>query len=204
MSPKQDVSEERKNQILDAAMNIFAKMGFHHARMDDVAHESGLSKGALYWYFKSKDAIIAAILERLFNMALKDLKRLEQAGEESVRAGLMTYAQQMLGYIHRMKPLWPMMYEFYALIGRQKTMQQFVKGYYREYIATMAGLIRRGIERGEFKEVDPVEVAITLVAIFEGMTLIWVVDAESLPLEKQLPVSMRLLLDSIQKSEKEH
>ena len=73
MSPKQDVSEERKNQILDAAMNIFAKMGFHKARMDDVAQESGLSKGALYWYFKSKDAIIAAILERLYNMALKDL-----------------------------------------------------------------------------------------------------------------------------------
>ena len=45
------------------------------------------------------------------------------------------------------------------------------------------------------------DVAATFVALFEGLTLIWVVDAETLPLEKQLPVSMRLLLDSIQKSE---
>jgi len=201
MSPKQDVSEERKNQILDAAMNIFAKMGFHKARMDDVAEESGLSKGALYWYFKSKDAIIAAILERLFNMALKDLKRLEQAGEGSVREGLMVYTQQLLGFMDRMRPLLPMMYEFYALMGRNKMMLQFARGYYREYIAVMAQVIQHGVERGEFKAVDPEEVAATFVALFEGLTLIWVVDAESLPLEKHLPASMRLLLDSLQKPE---
>ncbi len=201
MSPKQDVSEERKNQILDAAMNIFAKMGFHKARMDDVAQESGLSKGALYWYFKSKDAIIAAILERIFNLALKDLKRLEQAGEGSVRDGLMVYTQQLLVFMDRMKPLLPMMYEFYALMGRQKMMQQFARGYYREYIGVMAKVIQHGVEQGEFKEVDPVDVAATFVALFEGLTLIWVVDPVSLPLEKQLPVSMRLLLDSIQKPE---
>ena len=88
MSPKPDVSEERKSQILDAAMNTFARMGFHKARMDDVAEEAGLSKGALYWYFKSKDAIIGAILDRLFNLALKDLRTLQASKEESVRDGL--------------------------------------------------------------------------------------------------------------------
>ena len=201
MSPKQDVSEERKNQILDAAMNIFAKMGFHKARMDDVAQESGLSKGALYWYFKSKDAIIAAILERLFHMALKDLQRLEQASEGSVREGLMVYTEQLLGFIDHMRPLLPMMYEFYALMGRQKMMRQFAKGYYHEYIGLLAKVIEHGIERGEFKAVDPIEVSATFVALFEGLTLIWAVDAQSLPLEKQLPASMRLLLDSIAKSE---
>ena len=201
MSPKPDVSEERKNQILDAAMNIFAKMGFHKARMDDVAEESGLSKGALYWYFKSKDAIIAAILERLFHLALKDLQRLEQTQEGLVREGLMAYSQQLLGYMERMRPLQPMMYEFYALMGRQKMMQQFAKGYYREYIGLFAKVIEHGIERGEFKAVDPTSVAATFVALFEGLTLIWIVDSVALPLEKQLPVSMNLLLDSIAKPE---
>ncbi len=201
MSPKPDVSEERKNQILDAAMNIFAKMGFHNARMDDVAQESGLSKGALYWYFKSKDAIIAAILERLFHLALKDLQRLEQTQEGSVREGLLAYSQQLLGYMERMRPLQPMMYEFYALMGRQKLVQQFGKAYYREYIAIMAKVIQHGIERGEFKAVNPVDVAATFVALFEGLTLLWVVDSESLQLEKQLPASMCLLLDSITKAE---
>lgn len=64
--PRPDVSEERRSQILDAAVAVFARLGFHQARMDDIVQEAGLSKGALYWYFKSKDEIVMAILSSLF------------------------------------------------------------------------------------------------------------------------------------------
>ncbi|HEY6540074.1 MAG TPA: helix-turn-helix domain-containing protein, partial [Ktedonobacteraceae bacterium] len=67
MSPRPDVSEERRNQILAAASTVFARSGFHEARMDDIAEEVGLSKGALYLYYKSKDAIIAALLKFFFD-----------------------------------------------------------------------------------------------------------------------------------------
>ena len=67
MGTKKESPERRKTQILDAAMEVFAHLGFHKARMDDIVQESGLSKGAIYWYFKSKDAIIAAILDRIFS-----------------------------------------------------------------------------------------------------------------------------------------
>ena len=53
------IVEDRKEQIIDAAMAVFARLGFHEARMDDIAQEAGLSKAALYLYYKSKDAIIA-------------------------------------------------------------------------------------------------------------------------------------------------
>ena len=53
MAPRPDVSEERRNQILEAATTVFARLGFHRARMDDIVQEARLSKGALYWYFKS-------------------------------------------------------------------------------------------------------------------------------------------------------
>ena len=48
MSPRPDVSEERKQQILEAAIAVFARLGFRAARMDDVAEQAGLSKAALY------------------------------------------------------------------------------------------------------------------------------------------------------------
>lgn len=44
MSPKNNVSEERKSQILDAAMETFSELGFHKARMSDIAETSGLAK----------------------------------------------------------------------------------------------------------------------------------------------------------------
>ena len=67
MSPKPDVSQERKQQIMDAALKVFSREGLHTARMDDIAEEAGLSKGALYWYFNSKDKIIASLLTTFFD-----------------------------------------------------------------------------------------------------------------------------------------
>ena len=66
MAPK--VSEEhmaeRRNQILDAAVTTFSRNGFHQTTIEDIRVESGLSRGAIYHYFKSKEDIIDGIRER--------------------------------------------------------------------------------------------------------------------------------------------
>ena len=51
---KQDL---RKDQILDAALTVLVQNGYEGSRMDDVVSESQLSKGAIYWYYKSKKAM---------------------------------------------------------------------------------------------------------------------------------------------------
>ena len=77
MSPRPDVSVERKKQILDAAMIVFSHKGFHQARMDDIVKQSGLSKGTIYWYFNSKDEIITQILDNLFERELASLGEIQ-------------------------------------------------------------------------------------------------------------------------------
>ena len=74
MSPRPDVTGERKIQILNAAEGVFTKKGFDDARMDDIAEETGLSKGTLYNYFKSKDDLIIAILDRIFQGVFKQIE----------------------------------------------------------------------------------------------------------------------------------
>jgi len=73
MSPRPDVSEERKSQIMNAAEKVFIKKGLDEARMEDVAAETGLSKGTLYLYFKSKDQLIFSILEKFLQGFFKQL-----------------------------------------------------------------------------------------------------------------------------------
>ena len=55
--------EARRRQILDAAVACFARQGFHRTSMQDIFDESGLSAGAVYGYFDSKDAIVAAVAD---------------------------------------------------------------------------------------------------------------------------------------------
>lgn len=66
MAPKvsEEYMEERRNQILDAAVASFSRGGLHHTTIEDIRLESGLSRGAVYHYFKSKEDIIDAIRER--------------------------------------------------------------------------------------------------------------------------------------------
>ncbi len=61
---KPDVQRQRRAHILDAAELCFARAGFHRTTMQDICREAGVSPGALYLYFNSKEALIAGIAER--------------------------------------------------------------------------------------------------------------------------------------------
>lgn len=55
---------ERREQLLDAAMRLFAEQGYHGTTVGDVCDELGVGKGVFYWYFESKEALFRELLER--------------------------------------------------------------------------------------------------------------------------------------------
>src|SRR6266581_4174366 len=57
------VVEDRREQIIDAAMHVFAQKGFTKATNKDIAREAGITPGLIYYYFESKEALLNAILE---------------------------------------------------------------------------------------------------------------------------------------------
>ncbi len=196
MTPRPDVSLERKNQILDAAIKVFSRLGFTKARMDDIGVESGLSKGALYWYYQSKDEIILAILDRIFERELADMQAL-QVGEKSATERLLLLGQLVIEDMNHMLKMLPIAYEFLALAFREETVQEYLKNYFRAYLESIVPIIQQGIDNGEFRPVDAFSVAIALGAIFEGTVLLWVYDSETIQIEAHIMGSMQLLLDGL-------
>ena len=57
------IVEDRREQIIDAAMRVFAQKGFTKATNKDIAREAGITPGLIYYYFERKDALLNAILE---------------------------------------------------------------------------------------------------------------------------------------------
>ena len=66
----QEHLEHRRQQIIDAAADCFARQGFHATSMQDIFHASGLSAGAVYRYFPSKNSLIRAITENTLQQVL--------------------------------------------------------------------------------------------------------------------------------------
>jgi len=196
MSPKPDVSAERTEQIIEAALKVFAEQGLQKARMEDVGDAAGLSKATLYLYFKTKDTLIGVILQRLFAYMLRSFQT-PDAGEDTVEVQLRSFASQLVDALNRMRPLLPLLYEFYAMGLRKSAAREVLGEFVAEFIATLAPVIERGVARGELRPVDPEQVAITLAAMLEGTLLLWAFAPERVQLETQMIAGMELFIRSI-------
>ena len=159
-----NVSEERKQQILQAATRIFVSKGLEAARMEEIAQEAGLSVGGVYWYFKSKEAIIHALLHEMFAVDLRGLRDL-LAADGSVRERLTIYARDGLAPAAEQSAL---SNELYSLATRDDAAQAQVVAYLGEFQRLLAAMIQQGIDRGELRPVAPMTAALTLIAAYEG------------------------------------
>ncbi len=199
MSPKQDVSDERKSQILDAAMKTFAKKGFHKTRMSDIAESSGLSKGSLYWYFDSKDAIILKLIDRVFEFEIKDLTAL-LTDDHSAEERLYIYTQRGGQDIIKMLKWMPLIYDFLALALRQETIKKSIRLYYKKNLDLLVTLIQQGIDAGEFNPGSALEAAYAIGSIIEGSVMLWLYDPEQIDIQDHIKSSINLLLKGLKSS----
>jgi AcrR family transcriptional regulator len=196
MSPRPDVSDERKNQILNAAEQVFTKKGLDSARMDDIADETGLSKGTLYLYFKSKDELIIAILDRVFQGVLGHLNT-HKHDDLSASEAILQFTDSAAHDYKVMLRLVPVAYEFLALAFRNALVKRYLQQYLHKYMEVLTGLVQRGIDAGEFRSVSPQDVAVAAGAIYEGTVLLWVYDNALIDVEHHLRSGIEFLLEGI-------
>lgn len=182
----------RRAQILDAATAVFAEKGFYGATMDDIVAATGLSKGGLYWHFKSKDEIIIALMETFFNQEMDDLEALVNQGGD-VGSRLLSLTGHLVGEVGEMFALFPISLEFYALATRSEIVQTWIVDYFAAYRTSLSRLLSQGVERGEVAG-DPETAAITMIALFEGLFLLWALAPQQVDLKSQAHDSVQQLL----------
>jgi AcrR family transcriptional regulator len=198
MAARPDLSAARKNQILDAAMAVFARSGFHEARMDDIVQESGLSKGTLYWYFKSKEEIITAISQRLFATDIEQVESLLKA-EGTVSERLQQLMRDRVQGLQDMSGMVAILFEFYAAALHQDGVRQFIKTYFQNFYDLLVALIQQGIEREELRPVDVHAAATALDAVFEGLIMRWLIEPDAVQWASLGEAAIRLMLDGLQR-----
>jgi AcrR family transcriptional regulator len=198
MSPRPDVSEERRIKIIESATIVFARQGFANTRMDDVADEAGLSKGLLYWYFKSKEEIIIAIADVLFGVEFRKMQKLSVEGR-TARACLEEFLEFFLQDLHSMLKIAPVVYEFYSLAFRNATVRKVLHEYLNRFVTALEPIVQHGMDSGEFTTGSARQVTIAIGSALEGTMLLWAYAPDIVVPEEQLRISMALILDGLEK-----
>lgn len=188
---------ESKAQILATAMSVFAEKGFAKASMNDVVRASGLSKGGVYWHFKSKDELVTAIFDQFF---IEQLALLDEvmAGEGTAVTKLNQLAAITGDSVAELAAQFPSPLEFYALAAREESLKEHLQDHFHNYREKIEALVAQGIVDGEFREHNSTDAANTIMALFEGLLLLWAVAPESIDLSVQVETAVQLLLQGLQ------
>ena len=78
---RQAGAEEKRRQILDAAVRVFARRGFHTSRVGDIAEEAGVAHGLLYHYFSSKDEVLQTVFRENWSELLQRFEQVDASEE---------------------------------------------------------------------------------------------------------------------------
>jgi TetR/AcrR family fatty acid metabolism transcriptional regulator len=140
------VQLEKRRLILDAAVRVFARKGFHACRVGDIAEEAGVSHGLLYHYFDSKHELLETVFRETWSEVLAAIAAVEESGEPA-REQLRQVAKILLrGWQNQPDRTAVIMRE----IARSPELQRLI-GDLTKPREAVERIIRRGQESGEFR-----------------------------------------------------
>jgi TetR/AcrR family transcriptional regulator len=148
---KTRAGEANAERILDAALEIFSVVGFHGARIDQIADAAGLSKPNLLYYFRTKDDLYKALLRRTLELWLGPLRELDE--NRDPRLALSEYIDRKLEY-SRDYPKASRLFAMEILQGAP-LLSTVLTGDLAEIVKEKSETIRRWIETGKLAPIDP-------------------------------------------------
>ena len=164
----QEKQDQRKEQILKAALSVIVEKGYERSRMDDIVQSSKLSKGAIYWYFKSKKEVYLSLVDHwVKNYNSGFIENLEKHSTASAQLkGLFDYFMKQFD---KDPAAFKILVEFWSLSGRDSDFNDKLQKVYSEFLKYIVTIIEKGVNAGEFKKVDPQITALSILINIEGL-----------------------------------
>lgn len=190
--------QARREQILSAARRCFIESGFHPTRMDDIARAAGLSKGGVYFHFKSKQEVFESLVKEEYDESMRFLEEVT-AGERPIEEKMQAIAGHYLEYFSQ-KPDAP---RFFIVMGemalRDETLAKQLLEMQTAFIRQIARLIDQGVAEGMLRETNTTAVAALLKALLDGVEGLTALGYEELPGPMLLAAGLDLVMHGLAK-----
>jgi len=170
LAEKSAALEDKRRQLLDAAVRVFARKGFYASRVGDIAEEAGVAHGLLYHYFDSKDKVLEAVFRENWSILVARVEAVEATDEPAVDQLRHIAAIVLRTWLHLPDVVTVVIREF----GRSPDLADRI-GELAQPIEVIQRTIERGIERGEFRsDIDPQFAATVVYGSIDELLTGWV------------------------------
>jgi len=190
----QQRSEETRAKIMKSAVDLFSVRGYTTASVDDICKEAGISKGAFYHHFESKQALFLALLDGW----LKTIDNAIEASRDKSAPETFIQLTEAFPYIFESAGNHlPMFMEFWLQASRDDKIWQASIAPYRRYHRYFTSLIKKGVDEGSFAQIDPQLASRMIVSMAMGLLLQSLLDPEGAKWEKLARDITTLMLDTL-------
>lgn len=164
----QEKQDQRKDQIMEAALSVIVENGYERSRMDDIVKSSQLSKGAIYWYYKSKKEVYLSLVDywvKQYNAGFIENIETKHSASEQLK-GLFNY---FLAQYQKDSSGFKILVEFWSLSGRDADFNAKLQKVYSIFLEYIITIIQTGVDTGEFRHVNPRITALSILINIEGI-----------------------------------
>ncbi len=159
--PRSRIQQRNRETILDAALDVFSQYGFRGATLDQIAEAAGLSKPNVLYYYSSKEAIHAELLENLLDVWLQPLRDLNPGGDPM--AELLAYVRRKLD-MSRDMPRESRLFANEMLQGAPR-MAESLAGSLRTLVEDKAAVLQAWMDQGRLTPVPPKHLIFSIWAL---------------------------------------
>jgi AcrR family transcriptional regulator len=188
-------ADERYAQILKAAKACFLERGYFATRVDQIAKKAGLSKGGVYFHFKSKREIFMALVDEEYSRAMGAIDSVTM-GEGDALSKLLTLAEHFTRVFEAGDEP-----KFLIVIGemalRDPEVREQLLAVQQSYIDKIAELVEWGVREGHLREgLDAPTVALLLKAQLDGIQVAFAAGTP-MELERVLPAALDMFMRAL-------
>ncbi|HUA05602.1 MAG TPA: TetR/AcrR family transcriptional regulator [Solirubrobacteraceae bacterium] len=194
MAASGTAAADKRRVILDAAMRVFARQGFHTCRVSDIADEAGVAYGLVYHYFSSKDQILDTLFLERWNVMLAAIAEADRS-QRSPRDKLAAIAGFIVdSYRHEPELMKVIVVE---VTRAANTFGRTHLAKIREAYAQIAGIVERAQAEGVFRtEISPEFGALAFYGSIEQVLTRWIFDRDAVD-DDELDAAKRMIVETI-------
>jgi AcrR family transcriptional regulator len=175
---------DARDRILRAATELIASDGIDEVRIARVANRARASTALVHHYFSTREELLAQALLQSFELAADERFGAGPAAAASATEGLAIAIDECLPTPGEGEREWVLWVELWLRAVREPELRPVAGRMYESYREWVARVIRRGVESGEFREVDPDRVADLAMALFDGLGVRALIRDPAMSLER--------------------
>ena len=199
LTRKEREYQAHRQEILEAAEQVFTQKGYYQATMEEIACEAEFATGTIYNFFKSKEDLYQQVIMKIAQGFMNEFEK-EILSEDAPREAIAALIRLRLMHYQEHRGFFRVYFDTSpgSRLDPVGAIPKKCEAIYEDYIEQVIGIFRRGVDRGTFDDLDPLYLTLSIEGVINALVAYWSRTEPHEPIEDRIEKMQDMFLSRIQ------